>query len=1142
MIRESLLDPAWANGATLVERLTSLRLPESRPSAFELDTSLANSRLQRWREQAPFTNDGPFAQRMAVDKFTQEEFLRVLGEPIEAVHGRLPDAPDWLTELCSAYLVPTPDLGPNTKVAGILNLIEPLIRQNYARLHEGIKTLVETNSDLPFDPETISSVLCANLPGLLITLLARTLALEVNVARLEGLLEGNTPEERFNHFLTGLREPEKALAMLREYPVLARQFVVHLDSWLAFQLEFLRHLCADWVEICTTFSPGQKPGTLAELVGGVGDSHRGGRSVLVLKFSSGFQFVYKPKSLAVDVHLQELLGWLNEHGEHAPFQTVKVLNRGAYGWTEFVEAKSCDSIDGLRRFYERQGGYLALLYALEATDFHFENLIAAGEHPILIDLESLFHPRVEAIDMTPAGKVITSTVVHSVLRVGLLPQRILFTTEEEGVELSGLGGAAGQLTPRGVPFWEKPGTDEMSLARKRMEMPVAQNRPSLNGADVDPLEYSTDLAKGFSSIYRLLVQHRDELLAADGPLARFASDEVRFIVRPTRVYALLLNESFHPDVLRNGLDRDRLFDRLWVGIEQRPYLAKVIHAERRDLQNGDIPMFTTRPDSRDVWTSTNEQIVDFLDQRGLALVTNRIHQLSEEDLKRQLWFIHASLTTWSVAADGASWGTYPMVEPSVAADRTQLVAAAEAVGKRLGELVLRGEDGHVSWIGVSLLNEKHWTLLPLGLDLYNGLSGVAFFLAHLGEITGEKRYKELAHSALVTVRRQIDNIKSPSVGGFDGLGGWIYVLTHLSQLWSEPELLVEAESCVEQLPEKIENDKYLDVISGTAGCLGALMALYQCAPSARTLAVAVQCGDHLVDTAQPAGPGIGWLTPLTGSKPLAGFSHGSSGIASMLFALASLTGKERFRNAAQQALAYERSIFFSELGNWPDLREVKEQEPADSANQGSFMLAWCHGAPGVGLGRLRSLPHFDDGEIRGEIEVALRTTLTDGFGRNHSLCHGDLGNIELLLQASRTPGYSVWSSQVKRLSSIILESTKEYGWLCGIPLGVESPGLMTGLAGIGYGLLRLADPERIPSVLTLDAPIVGVPQHIRCDRQERREVALRDAQDIARSEMARRRRELGNLTPEQELSIETLLISTVNRVSKMVEAAKELTT
>ncbi len=71
-----------------------------------------------------------------------------------------------------------------------------------------------------------------------------------------------------------------------------------------------------------------------------------------------------------------------------------MADRGAYGWTEFVEAQACDTPEQVQRFYERQGGYLALLYFLEATDFHLENLIAAGEHPVLVDLEALFHPRV----------------------------------------------------------------------------------------------------------------------------------------------------------------------------------------------------------------------------------------------------------------------------------------------------------------------------------------------------------------------------------------------------------------------------------------------------------------------------------------------------------------------------------------------------------------------------------------------------------------------------------------------------------------------------------------------------------------------------------------------------------------------------
>jgi type 2 lantibiotic biosynthesis protein LanM len=535
---------------------------------------------------------------------------------------------------------------------------------------------------------------------------------------------------------------------------------------------------------------------------------------------------------------------------------------------------------------------------------------------------------------------------------------------------------------------------------------------------------------------------------------------------------MLLHESFHPDLLRNALDRDRFFDRLWVGIEYRPYLSRVIPAERRDMQNGDIPMFTTRPDSRDIWSSAGERIEDFLEEPGLDLARRHISQLSEADLERQLWFINASLTTLSADVDGAQWGNYELEEAEAVADQERLQSAARAVGERLQALALY-ERGDISWIGVTLVNEKNWTLMPLGIDLYNGGTGVMLFLAYLGSVTGDERYTELARTALKTLRSTIESIKPTFklIGGFDGLGGWIYALTHLSALWDDRQLLAEAEETVGMLPELIEQDVMLDVISGTAGCLLSLLSLYRHAPSAQTLATAIKCGNHLLGRAQLSRDGVAWRTPISGKEPLAGFSHGAAGIAYALAQLSAVSGDEGYRSAAQHAMIYERAIFSQEAGNWPDLRLFEDlPEGKDNQAEDNFMLAWCHGAPGIGMARLGLLEYFDDAAIRDEINTALKSTVAGGFGHNHSLCHGDLGNLELLLQASRTLDEPQWRSRVERLTSSIVQSIDRKGWLCGIPLGVESPGLMTGLAGIGYELLRLSDPERVPSVMLLAPP------------------------------------------------------------------------
>src|SRR6185312_2895237 len=133
-----------------------------------------------------------------------------------------------------------------------------------------------------------------------------------------------------------------------------------------------------------------------------------------------------------------------------------------------------------------------------------------------------------------------------------------------------------------------------------------------------------------------------------------------------------------------------------------------------------------------------------------------------------------------------------------------------------------------------------------------------------------------------------------------------------------------------------------------------------------------------------------------------------------------------------------------------------------------FMMTWCHGAPGVALARLRALRHLDDSTLEAEARLALESTRDGGFDRSHCLCHGDLGNAEIFLQAAGILGDPEhWQAELNGITAFVLDNIAEHGWRCGLPGEVEVPGLMTGLAGIGYGLLRLAAPERVPSVLLL---------------------------------------------------------------------------
>jgi type 2 lantibiotic biosynthesis protein LanM len=1079
----------WHRAFPLADRLPALRRQRQSSEGPGFDHALAERRLQRWRSGKPFASPEQFARRLDAEGVTQAELYQLLGEPAEALAARSAPMPPWLADFLSAFdEPPPPDEDPSDNAAGdpaiaeagidphrgaLLAIIAPQIARSRRRLAAVVAAVREAHPAAPLSAHTVVNACAHSLYRDALAILERTLVLELNVARVAGRLEGDSPTQRFQSFVRSLRQPARALALFREYPVLARQLALCLDTWLCVHRELIHRLADDWPLIRETLTPAADPGELVA-IRHAGDAHAGGRRVLVISCASGFRVVYKPRPQRATVHFQALLAWLNDRGATPPFATITVIDRGAYGWCEAVSQRDCTSPDEVERFYRRHGAYLALLHALEGTDAHSENIIAAGEHPVFIDVEALFHPgSFDRAGATTAVEHARARLLGSVFRVGLLPSRAWPDADSPGVDISAIGFQEGQLAPHLVPYWADAGSDEAHLARRPMVLPGNASQPLLNGEAVAAEAFVGAVKQGFAALYRLLLSRRAELLADDGPLARFAGDELRVILGPTQFYGVVLGESHHPNLLRDALDRERFLDRLWAKVDTATPIERAVSAERADLWQGDIPLFTTTPGSCDVWTSRRERLPGFFASSGMDRVRRNLHGLGEDDLAFQCWCIEASFTTLAlgspeVAASRARPATTPQAiselvsDPGRDAGADDCLRAARAVGDRLETLAVRGAAGDATWLGALIIAERYSTVVPLGSDLHAGSSGVTLFLAYLGAVTGEPRYTALAEAAFTTVQAQLATMRGrpSSIGGFVGRGGLVYVLTHLGCLWRRPELLASAGELARDVVPLIEGDQHLDVIAGAAGCIGSLLGLHQAQPSPDVLAAAVACGEHLLARAQRMEHGWGWCIPAIG-RPLTGFSHGTAGIGWALLQLSAHTGDGRFRQAALEAMAYERSLFSPEAGNWPDLRFTTRE----------YRTFWCHGATGIGLARLATLPLLDTPEVRLEIAQALAATLEQDAGSgSQCLCHGSLGNLELLSRARGLPEHARLAAEVPRRAARILADIERRGWVCGLPGGVETPGLMYGLAGIGYGLLRLAAPDRVPSVLTLEQP------------------------------------------------------------------------
>ncbi len=366
--------------------------------------------------------------------------------------------------------------------------------------------------------------------------------------------------------------PEDRLQKLfDEFPGLAELCGVLVKNWLAAVGEFLARLQADRRELCARFPSGSFTCPVAKLQPGLSDPHNGGRSVVRLNFADGTSIIYKPRPLAPEAHFAVLVEQLNASEISYPLKSARCWDRGEYGWMEDVTASSCSVVAEVHHFYWRAGALLGLIYLARGVDFHRENLVAAGQYPVLIDLETLWHPQNRS-----AGE---RSAVASVLHTGFLPQHHL--RSEKNYEWSALSRAANpdsrtleSAYTNDAGTMRKPGGQK---TQERHHLPIFLDTPySATG-------FVGDIEAGFRWVGKQMFE------AGRKPFKRWldilAKHPRRFIRRSTAQYLNALEWLTTPQNLRRTFARDELIARFWSAQSDKPLLPEEIHA----LGQMDIP-------------------------------------------------------------------------------------------------------------------------------------------------------------------------------------------------------------------------------------------------------------------------------------------------------------------------------------------------------------------------------------------------------------------------------------------------------------------------------------------------------------------------------------------------------------------------
>jgi type 2 lantibiotic biosynthesis protein LanM len=699
---------------------------------------------------------------------------------------------------------------------------------------------------------------------------------------------------------------------------------------------------------------------------------------------------------------------------------------------------------------------------------HQENLIAAGDHPVPIDLETILQAEAEerksAEPEAQAFESATEIIDDSVTTVGLLPA---YAKSPEN-EVFAVGGTVSDLTAGTGIGWSDINTDTMRPFRTKKIEDALSNLPHVDGRYAKLGDHIDDFIAGFAEYAEFLLRVTRD--AQRGWLFEyFAGLTVRKVVRPTRFYCMLLRRlkahhtmgdgvawSAQADFLARLADWDNESDPFWP----------LQRAERTALIGLNVPYFAAPCDGQELHDATGISMRTRA-APGLMRAHERVRKLNDQDIAWQVEVIRNTAWSAAMAAGGVSEAR-PLLRPESDATpgREAFLGEADSIAAELASYAIR-KGPAAAWIGLDFLGDSEvWQLVSLGPDLYNGLSGVALFLAAHAAVTKKEASAELARAAVAHLRKGLKGknsarlARSLGLGGGSGLGSVVYALSVMAKSLDDEALLADARAAAELFTDDlIAADRQLDVLGGSAGGILGLLRHYRDSGAADVLARATKCGEHLLAQPRSGKSGRRTWSGLGGDgAALNGMSHGAAGFAYALASLAAATGRDDFADAASECIAFENESFDSERSNWPDFRPDGREFPCQ----------WCQGAPGIGLARAgmrrRAATRFDCTLLTTDINNAI-TGLQKGAPRDlDTLCCGTLGNIEFLCEAGDALGRNDLRDRASRQLAAVMETAASADYRWGAGDRRFNLGFFRGLAGLGYTMLRRVEVS-LPNVL-----------------------------------------------------------------------------
>ena len=769
---------------------------------------------------------------------------------------------------------------------------------------------------------------------------------------------------------------------------------------------------------------------------GQGDTHNHGRAVSILSFEGGEKLVYKPRNMQPEIAFTNICNWMNDRLKSCKLVNPDVLMGENFGFQEFMAHSECNSEDEVRNYYRRVGKAMAIFHLFDTSDLHGENIIPVGEYPIFTDLETLI-----TVGKKKAGDKVETLPVkmgevmeHSVFTTNLLPQ--CFKNKILDIDISGLGATKGQKSEKlkYLKLVDK-GTTRIRYEEVYFVSEELNNVVRLNGEEVCYIDYENDIEEGFREAYDVLMTNKEEL--TEVVLNGLKSGRFRQVLRGTFMYERFLRASQHPKYLVSIEKTEELFNMLNKKQCSQGY------SEVKQMKERDVPYFYAETDSRGLYDPDGLVDEEFFFESAAEKTVRNISGLSTTDRDRQLGFIRNSIMiAGGNVTDREEGGVKELINST--SDQMTVDDIMHRIKKNA---VWDGSHKECSFIDVTIAGDRP-VIGGMSYSLYDGM-GLLLFLFAYARHTGKQEDAEFAQAALAGMETIAPMEKAAlSTGVFSGFTGYIYLYYNLYKLTGEKRYYEKYSQALDRLADyDCQEEKIYDVIGGVSGAVIVLANIYRNEKDERLRDMIRRYIEFLKEKVDVE------------FNLWTGFAHGYAGIAYAFRKAYDVIGDKEYRELAQLMEKREDASYSEKQENWLDLRDDK----------GNCCCFWCHGAPGILMGRSYYMNKL---EFHDKYSPAMKQLLEDmsekGWNNiGDSMCHGRMGNIEIMNIIAENVNDEELNHETKKMMVRECKKIRKEGIEYGYPKLKGLMSCMVGLSGMGYAMLRMED-DNLPSVLGLE--------------------------------------------------------------------------